>query len=252
MRSARPQSRLTRLDRSTLRITRHCSLGALCAAEDNAPWGVPVRQAAKLTVLFDHARSQERTDQAEDFVVAHPFGHQAHEDPMVDVVERLQYLLPTSRTQRADWENMTSCWSARGYRNASSSIIQPRFHQGPGSASSNSATVTAASHSGHSPPGPRLPHKSEVFLAVLRADGPFTATFALINGVGPAWPGGRQFCDSLPGVPAPTVSGSPARPRAELLAAGGDERALADGAGHRDAIVTQRGILVDFCGGATR
>ena len=141
----------------------------------------------------------------------------------------------------------------------SQGLLECEFLNNPAKISSKARLCVEQLGDGHSgvalgaqPSWPYAPHKSEAFLAVLHADGPFTATFALINGVGPAWPGGRQFCDSLPGVPAPTVSGSPARPRAELLAAGGDERALADGAGHRDAIVTQQGIFVDFCGGATR
>ena len=102
------------------------------------------------------------------------------------------------------------------------------------------------------PSSPYAPHKSAAFLAVLRANCPLPATVALINGVGPAGPGGWQFCNSLPGVPAPAVSSSPARPRAEFLAARRDEGTLAHGAGHRDAIVTQRGPTVDLCAGAAR
>ena len=141
----------------------------------------------------------------------------------------------------------------------SQGLLQWEFLNNPAKISSRARLFAEQLGDGHSgvalgaqPSWPYAPHKSEAFLAVLRADGPFTTTFALINRVGPAWPGGWQFCDSLPGVPAPAVSGSPARPRAELLAARRDERALADGAGHRDAIVTQRGTIVDFCGGATR
>ena len=87
-------------------------------------------------------------------------------------------------------------------------------------------------------------HKSAAVLAVLNADRPGAAAVALVNSDGAPWPGTGQFCRWLRGVPATTVRSGPARVAAELLAAGRGKGPLADRAGHRDAIVTQRGRLL--------
>src|SRR3981081_924367 len=51
------------------------------------PCGVPVRLAAKPPCLLAPARAQERSDQADDLAVVHPFSHLLHEDSVVDVVD---------------------------------------------------------------------------------------------------------------------------------------------------------------------
>jgi hypothetical protein len=98
---------------------------------------------------------------------------------------------------------------------------------------------------------PYASHKSTALLAVLLADRPGPTAVTLINSEGPPRPGTGQFDKGLSDIPAPAVSSGPARPRAELLAAGRGEGPLAGRAGYRDAIVTQRGPVRQTAGART-
>ena len=91
-------------------------------------------------------------------------------------------------------------------------------------------------------------HEGPALLAPLLADGPGAAAVAFIDG--------DRLAELVPGhddgrpilVPAPSVGGRPARVAAVALSTDRRERALTDGAGHRDAVVTRRDFAAGVAG----
>jgi hypothetical protein len=98
-----------------------------------------------------------------------------------------------------------------------------------------------SSQLGHVPPMPTRRMKVEQSAALL-AEGPRPAVVAFVDGDRPAGPGGGDGDGWLVAVAAAAVGGGAAGVAAEASPAVRGEGVLADGAGHRDAIVTRREI----------
>ena len=70
------------------------------SGERMPPWGVPVFVPINRGVLGEDARLQERLYQVQDTLVPDPVSHPVHKGRVVDLVERVHHLLPTSRTSQ--------------------------------------------------------------------------------------------------------------------------------------------------------
>jgi hypothetical protein len=73
--------------------------------------------------IDQHSRSEKAADELQDALVGHPFGHQPHQDVVVDPVERRHARLPITKTMQI----------------RSSSLVNGMYLKGAGSSSSGAS-----------------------------------------------------------------------------------------------------------------